>query len=274
MLAALGVLAGFVFIFGVIKMQPGSGGKTDITDYHEALFGENVYVFSPEDDPAEVKQILEELYDRQETNQFGDERYAIYFMPGEYDEAIQPEVGFYTQVSGLGILPTDTKIQGLSCLARWLGDDEKHGYGIYVPKLQTNSYGTTWLNLEASDALWTDKNDGDASSDVIVGIDAFYVDDAAEDFFATGLGIYLYNRDAEVNLYTAVEMPDKEGVRIENICTVMLTGYPGMEHVVNDSGEGVFFAGARQVLQQRNRCGQSQRRQIPICMTHRAAVTA
>ena len=42
MLAALGVLAGFVFIFGVIKMQPGSGGKTDITDYHEALFGENV----------------------------------------------------------------------------------------------------------------------------------------------------------------------------------------------------------------------------------------
>ena len=90
MLAALGVLAGFVFIFGVIKMQPGSGGKTDITDYHEALFGENVYVFSPEDDPAEVKQILEELYDRQETNQFGDERYAIYFMPGEYDESIQP----------------------------------------------------------------------------------------------------------------------------------------------------------------------------------------
>lgn len=598
MLAALGVLAGFVFIFGVIKMQPGSGGKTDITDYHEALFGENVYVFSPENDPAEVKQILEELYDRQETNQFGDERYAIYFMPGEYDESIQPEVGFYTQVSGLGILPTDTKIQGLSCLARWLGDDEsnhnaccnfwrsvenvsiesntvwavsqatdmrrvniegalylhddygwcsggfladsnitrlvdsgsqqqwlsrndnwgtwmgenwnmvfvgeekgsapegtwpvkayttvdttdvvrekpflvydeKHGYGIYVPKLQTNSYGTTWLNLEASDALWTDKNDGDASSDVIVGIDAFYiadatkdsaetmnealkegknllltpgiyeidqpieinnpntivlgmglatlkstggstcvnvadesgimvagllfdagsvksenlmvvgdadnkkdkeipimlsdlffrvggtktdqpvqthtcltinsddtigdnfwiwradhgdqvawdknvaengfvvngnnvityalmvehfhayqtiwngdggriymyqceipydvprqdvwmshdgktdgyasihVDDAAEDFFATGLGIYLYNRDAEVNLHTAVEMPDKEGVRIENICTVMLTGYPGMEHVVNDSGEGVFFAGARQVL--------------------------
>ena len=76
----------------------------------------------------------------------------------------------------------------------------------------------------------------------------FPVDDAAEDFFATGLGIYLYNRDAEVNLHTAVEMPDKEGVRIENICTVMLTGYPGMEHVVNDSGEGVFFAGARQVL--------------------------
>ena len=80
------------------------------------------------------------------------------------------------------------------------------------------------------------------------GYASIHVDDAAEDFFATGLGIYLYNRDAEVNLHTAVEMPDKEGVRIENICTVMLTGYPGMEHVVNDSGEGVFFAGARQVL--------------------------
>ena len=60
------------------------------------------------------------------------------------------------------------------------------------------------------------------------GYASIHVDDAAEDFFATGLGIYLYNRDAEVNLHTAVEMPDKEGVRIENICTVMLTGYPGI----------------------------------------------
>lgn len=597
-LAALGVLAGFVVLFGVIKIQPGSGTKANITDHHDAIFGENVYIFSPEDDPAEVKQILDDLYDKQETNQFGEERYAVYFTPGEYDESIQPEIGFYTQVAGLGILPTDTKISGMSCLARWLGDDESnhnaccnfwrsvenisiesntvwavsqatdmrrvnvdgalylhddygwcsggfladsnitklvdsgsqqqwlsrndnwkawmgenwnmvfvgeeegtapegtwpvkpytevkmtdavrekpflvydedHGYGVYVPKLQKDSSGTTWQDLDESDLTWSETNDGDASADTIVGIDAFYiadaekddaqsinealdsgknllltpgiyeldapievknpntivlgiglatlkstqgatcmevadesgimvagllidagteksenlmvvgdtdsktekevpimladlyfrvggtptdqpaqthtcltinsddtvgdnfwiwradhgdqvawdanvaenglvvngdnvityalmvehfeeyqtiwngnggriymyqceipydvpqqsvwmshdgsvdgyasihVDDAAEDFYATGLGIYLYNRDAQVNLHTAVELPDKMGVRIENICTVMLTGYPGMEHIINDSGDAVLYGGQRQIL--------------------------
>ncbi len=597
-LAALGVLAGFVVLFGAVMVQPGAGTKANITDHHEAIFGENVYIFSPEDDPAEIKQILEDMYDKQETNQFGEERYAVYFMPGEYDESIQPEVGFYTQIAGLGILPTDTKIQGLSCLARWLGDDESnhnaccnfwrsvenisiasntvwavsqatdmrrvnidgalylhddygwcsggfladsnitklvdsgsqqqwlsrndnwkawmgenwnmvfvgeeegsapegtwpvkpytevkttdavrekpflvydedHGYGVYVPKLQQNTSGTTWQDLDESDLAWNTVNDGDASHDAIVDIDAFYiadaekddaqsinealasgenllltpgiyeldepievknpntivlgmgmatlkstqgaacmevadesgimiagllldagtdksenlmvvgdadnktekevpimlsdlyfrvggtptdqpaqthtcltinsddtigdnfwiwradhgdrvawdanvaengfvvngdnvityalmvehfeeyqtiwngdggriymyqceipydvpqqsawmshegsvdgyasihVDDAAEDFFATGLGIYLYNRDAEVNLHTAVELPDKDGVRIENICTVMLTGYPGMEHIINDSGDAVLYGGQRQIL--------------------------
>lgn len=598
LLAAFCIVAGFALVLGIAAIRPGAGAKAQITDHHEALFGENVYVFSPEDDPAEVNQILEDLYDKQETNQFGKERYAVYFLPGEYDESIRPEVGFYTQVAGLGILPTDTKIQGLSCLARWLGDDEsnhnaccnfwrgvenisiesntvwavsqatdmrrvnidgalylhddygwcsggfladsnitklvdsgsqqqwlsrndnwkawmgenwnmvfvgeqegsapegtwpvkpytevkttdavrekpflvydeKQGYGVYVPKLQNDSSGTTWQDMDDSDPAWTGANDGDASQDVIVGIDAFYiadaekdtaqsinealdagknllltpgiyeldapievknpntivlgmglatlqstqgstcmevadesgivvagllmdagsvksenlmvvgeeakktdkevpimlsdlyfrvggtptdqpaqthtcltinsddtigdnfwiwradhgdqvawdanvaengfvvngdnvityalmvehfneyqtiwngdggriymyqceipydvptqevwkshegtvdgfasihVDDAAEDFYATGLGIYLYNRDAQVNLHTAVEIPDKEGVRIENICTVMLTGYPGMEHIINDSGEAVTYAGQRQIL--------------------------
>lgn len=597
-LAALGVLAGFAVLVGAIVIQPGAGTKANITDHHEEIFGENVYIFSPEDDPAEIKQILEDLYDKQETNQFGEERYAVYFMPGEYDESIRPEVGFYTQIAGLGILPTDTRIQGLSCLARWLGDDERnhnaccnfwrgvenisiasntvwavsqatdmrrvnidgalylhddygwcsggfladsnitklvdsgsqqqwlsrndnwkawmgenwnmvfvgeeegsapegtwpvksytevkttdavrekpflvydedHGYGVYVPKLQQNTSGTTWQDLDESDLAWRKANDGDALCDAIVGIDAFYiadaakdnaqtinealalgknllltpgiyeldepidvnnpntivlgmglvtlrstqgttcikvadesgimvagllmdagtvksenlmvvgdadnktekevpimlsdlyfrvggtptdqpaqthtcltinsddtigdnfwiwradhgdqvawdanvaengfvvngdnvityalmvehfeayqtiwngnggriymyqceipydvpqqsawmshdgtvdgyasihVDDAAEDFYATGLGIYLYNRDTEVNLHTAVELPDKDGVRMENICTVMLNGYPGMEHIINDSGDAVLYSGQRQIL--------------------------
>lgn len=591
------LLAGFAFLLGVTKFS--GGDKTRIVGYHNSLFGENVYIFSPEDDPDEVKQILEELYDRQETNQFSDERYAIYFMPGEYDSIIQPEVGFYTQVAGLGTLPTDTKLKGLSCLARWLGDDEnnhnaccnfwrslenisvasntvwavsqatdvrrvnidgalylhddygwcsggfladsnitrlvdsgsqqqwlsrnnnwkqwmgdnwnmvfvgeqegcapegtwpvkayteiettdvvrekpflvydkKHGYGVYIPKLQKNSVGTTWQDLNPKDVAWVEQYNGDVSEDVIASIDSFYVvkagtdtaqsinkaldegknllltpgvyemdapiqvtrantivlgmglatlksvdgnacmevsdesgimiagllmdagsvqsenlmivgkegedkqdkevpimlsdlyfrvggmpteqpaqthtcltinsddvigdnfwiwradhgdqvawdanvaqnglvvngdrvityalmvehfeeyqtiwngdmgriymyqceipydvpkqelwkshdgttdgyasihlDDEVDDFYAAGLGIYLYNRDTAVTLHTAVEMPDKEGVRIENICTVMLNGYPGMEHIINDSGDAVLSAGQRQIL--------------------------
>lgn len=101
----------------------GSERETRVLNYHNELFGENVYIFSPEDDPIEVNEILEDIYEAQEENQFGEERYAIYFMPGVYDESIEVEVGFYTQVAGLGELPTDTRIHSLQCTATWLGDD-------------------------------------------------------------------------------------------------------------------------------------------------------
>lgn len=89
-------------------------------------FGENVYVFSPEDDPAYVQQIIEDIWKEQETNQFGEERVSFLFMPGEYEESIQVKVGYYTHVAGLGILPTDTVIETLRCDARWLGDESNH----------------------------------------------------------------------------------------------------------------------------------------------------
>ena len=97
--------------------------KAEITDYHDPLFGENTYIFTPEDDPDQVQKILDQLYRKQESNQFGKERYAVYFMPGEYDDSLLVNVGFYMQIAGLGLSPDDTKIPALSCTARWLSDD-------------------------------------------------------------------------------------------------------------------------------------------------------
>jgi len=94
-----------------------------ITDFHNELLGENVYIFSPEDDPALVNEVLADLYEKQEENQFGKSRYAIYFIPGIYDESIEVNVGYYMQVAGLGVLPTDTRIESLQCTAEWLGND-------------------------------------------------------------------------------------------------------------------------------------------------------
>ncbi len=109
-------------LIGIVGMEK-YGNKSRIRNYHTDLFGENVYLFTPEDNPEEVNAILDEIYDAQEENQFGEERYAIYFMPGVYDESIEVNVGFYMQVAGLGELPTDTRISSLQCTATWLGDD-------------------------------------------------------------------------------------------------------------------------------------------------------
>ena len=132
-------------------------GKTQerTEDFHTELFGEHVYIFSPEDDPAQVQAVLDGIYRTQETGQFGQERYALYFLPGTYDESLQVQVGFYTQVAGLGKLPTDTKIPKLQSLARWLGNDPgNHNAccnfwrGVENLEMQSN---TVWAVSQATD---------------------------------------------------------------------------------------------------------------------------
>ena len=80
------------------------------------------------------------------------------------------------------------------------------------------------------------------------GYASFYVAEDVEQFEAWGLGVYLYNRDAMVVLNTAMEVPDREGVKVHHICTVMLNGYPGMRHVINDSGGDVSYAVEREII--------------------------
>lgn len=469
------------------------------TEFHTELFGGNTYIFSPEDDPKQVAETLDAIYEKQEANQFGEERYAIYFMPGEYDETIEANVGFYTQVAGLGELPTDTKLQSLQCTARWLADDPSNHNaccnfwrGVENMELETNTmwavsqatfmrrvqvdgalflhdeYGwcsggfladsntdlmtdsgsqQQWLSRNCNWKAWMGSNwnmvfvgteegknllltpgiydleepivvnrpdtivlgmglatlraakgnvcletgdvqglilagllfdAGETKSDnlLVVGSEdqksedngkniylsdlffrvggtdtdtpvsvkccatinsshvvgdnfwvwradhgdnvaweenkaengiiingdevtmyalmvehfeqyqtvwngdhgkvymyqseipydvptqevwmshegqkngyaSFYVDGAVDAFEAWGLGVYLYNRDASVKLDTAMEVPDKNGVKVHNICTVMLTGYPGMNHIINESGDSVTFAGERKVI--------------------------
>lgn len=118
-----------------------------IKNFHNKVFGENVYIFSPEDDQIEVQQVLDDLWEQQEANQFGEERYSVLFLPGEYDESIKVQVGYYMQVSGLGMLPTDTQIPELECSATWLGDESNH-----------NATCNFWRGVEnidiGSDTMW------------------------------------------------------------------------------------------------------------------------
>lgn len=136
----IGIIIGFILFFsilifiyiqsnykqGQILSSKGKYMKKEIKEFKTQLFGENVYIFSPEDSPEEVQEVLDNLWEAQERNEFGKERYTCYFMPGKYHESISVRVGFYMQIAGLGILPSDTQINSLNCNARWLGDDSNH----------------------------------------------------------------------------------------------------------------------------------------------------
>lgn len=83
-------------------------------------FGPNVLVFDPSMPREAIQTALDGLFTQQEENQFGPERYAYLFKPGLY--TLDVNVGFYTQVHGLGLSPGDVAITGaVRVEAGWLG---------------------------------------------------------------------------------------------------------------------------------------------------------
>jgi hypothetical protein len=72
--------------------------------------GPNVLIFDPRTPQAEMQRQIDKIYAVQRRNEFGPERYAILFLPGEYH--LDVPVGFYTQVLGLGATPDAVHILG------------------------------------------------------------------------------------------------------------------------------------------------------------------
>ena len=73
-------------------------------------FGPNVSIFSPKTPAAEIQSQIDKVYTVQHRNQFGKERNAFLFLPGEYK--VDVPIGFYTEVLGLGATPDGTHISG------------------------------------------------------------------------------------------------------------------------------------------------------------------
>lgn len=83
-------------------------------------FGPNVLVFDPS--TPDMQRQVDALFAKQEARQFDDNRHAVLFKPGRYELDVQ--VGFYTQVVGLGRSPTDVAIAGaVRTNARWMRDN-------------------------------------------------------------------------------------------------------------------------------------------------------
>jgi len=85
----------------------------------DSVFGKNTYVYSTSDDINKIQEKLDSIYQTQQTNQFGEERYAVLFKPGKYNTSLKVNVGFYTQISGLGTSPKDTNLNELWVDAKW-----------------------------------------------------------------------------------------------------------------------------------------------------------
>jgi hypothetical protein len=77
--------------------------------------GPNVVVFDPSMPQSLIQAKVDAIAAQQVGNQFGPQRYALLFAPGTYGSPQHPltfQVGYYTEVAGLGHSPDDVTING------------------------------------------------------------------------------------------------------------------------------------------------------------------
>lgn len=100
-------------------------------------FGPNVIIFDPSMSSATIQNQLNSVFSIQESNQFGNERYAFLFKPGTY--SVDANIGFNTQISGLGFLPTDVVINGyVRAEADWFGDNATQNFWRIAENMRVN----------------------------------------------------------------------------------------------------------------------------------------
>ncbi|ROS23909.1 adenylyl cyclase [Cellulomonas sp. PhB150] len=85
------------------------------TNKNEPDLGPNTIVFDPSMPVDQIQATVDAIHDKQVDAEMGDGRYALLFKPGTYGTAEHPlrfQVGYYTEVAGLGLNPGDVKING------------------------------------------------------------------------------------------------------------------------------------------------------------------
>jgi hypothetical protein len=77
--------------------------------------GPNVTIFDPSMSTADIAAQMNAVAAQQVSNEFGTQRHAFLFMPGTYGSPttpLQTQIGYYTQVAGLGRSPDDVDVTG------------------------------------------------------------------------------------------------------------------------------------------------------------------
>jgi F5/8 type C domain-containing protein len=113
--------------------------------------GPNVFVFDPSMSTATVQARLDEVFTRQESDQFGPGRYQFLFKPGTYN--VHAHMGFHTSINGLGRNPGDVVINGgVWADAQWFGGNATQNFWRSAENLAVVPIGGTarWAVSQAA----------------------------------------------------------------------------------------------------------------------------
>ncbi|MCK2239627.1 MULTISPECIES: RICIN domain-containing protein [unclassified Crossiella] len=131
--------------FNLVPVDGGGPGPGDPD------FGPNVFVFDQSTPQATIQSRANTIFQRQERAQFGADRYAMLFKPGAYN--VDVNVGYYTQVLGLGRNPDDVHIRGaVHVEADWFQGNATHNFWRAAENLSVTPAGGTdrWAVSQAA----------------------------------------------------------------------------------------------------------------------------
>ncbi|GGV18079.1 hypothetical protein GCM10010275_69670 [Streptomyces litmocidini] len=129
-------------VYGTADTGPALPGGGDL--------GPNVHVFDPTTPGIQTK--LDEVFAQQESAQFGSGRHAFLFKPGTYN-GLNAQIGFYTQIAGLGLRPDDTTVNGdVTIDAGWFDGNATQNFWRGAEGLALNPVNGTdrWAVAQAS----------------------------------------------------------------------------------------------------------------------------
>jgi len=99
-------------VFGLAILMILTSGQAQAARHRSVPpdFGPNVLVFNPSMSAASIQKKIDQVYAVQQHNEFGPQRNAFLFLPGEY--RVDVPIGFYTEAIGLGAGPDRVHITG------------------------------------------------------------------------------------------------------------------------------------------------------------------
>lgn len=134
---------------------------TEATSEEIEMFGQDFCIFTPNDDPAKIFDQTEAVYSKQHTSQFGNGRYVFAYKAGDYTKGENLiNVGYYTQVIGLGKSPLDAKVYNVHCPAALADNNATCNFwcgieNLCVKDLENNDdayFDFTWSVSQAAPA--------------------------------------------------------------------------------------------------------------------------
>ncbi|MFI5761186.1 discoidin domain-containing protein [Streptomyces sp. NPDC051563] len=141
---------GYGYSLWEFKVFGTGGGGTGPTLPGGGDLGPNVHVVDPSTPGVQAK--LDQVFQEQESAQFGSGRHAFLLKPGTYNN-INAQIGFYTQIAGLGLRPDDTTINGdVTVDAGWFNGNATQNFWRGAEGLTVNPVSGTnrWAVSQAS----------------------------------------------------------------------------------------------------------------------------
>ncbi|CAM5239047.1 hypothetical protein GCM10010329_45600 [Streptomyces spiroverticillatus] len=146
----LGLTRATGYGYSLWEFQVYGGGDGGPTLPGGGDLGPNVHVFDPSTPGIQAK--VDQIFKEQESAQFGTGRHALLFKPGTYNN-INAQIGFYTQIAGLGLKPDDTTFNGdVTVDAGWFNGNATQNFWRSAENLAVNPVSGTnrWAVSQAA----------------------------------------------------------------------------------------------------------------------------